>query len=403
MNSAPAKHRFAWQKGIGRLLLLLVILLGTAWLLRRQPTVPPPVGLRESTDVNHVESHRPPFDPAEARFLFPEMVQVVEHDDHFFKAVDDQGQLLGLLVFGPPDEADIVGFAGRVPFLIGFDHRLRITGVHLLPSQETPQYARNVADSLKNAWNHLTAPRAAQREVDTVTGATRTSRALIQGVRKTLARLDSEAQFEPGMLPFAEPARTKVLDLMIALFLIIAIAWLWLPRRVRHFRLGLSLASLAIPGLLGATMLSLATLGSWLRFDLPRPSQWLLALIGLAAFALPILTGRNFYCSNFCPFGAAQELAGRVKRKKSHPGKNLRVGMSIIRLSLLLSAWLLLVAGSAFDLSLIEPFVAFRWLHAAWPSRILAVGFLLLAVWTPRPWCRICPTGALLEAMRRRR
>lgn len=78
---------------------------------------------------------------------------------------------------------DIKGFKGPVPVEVTFIGG-KITKVTVLPNHETPRFLqRAVGSGLLEQWNGLTAKQAAVKEVDAVSGATYSSRAIIENVR----------------------------------------------------------------------------------------------------------------------------------------------------------------------------------------------------------------------------
>lgn len=103
---------------------------------------------------------------------------------------DNAGKLLGYTVNSRPESAEIRGYAGETPVLIVFDAKKVITGVYLLPNQETPNFVKRVeSEGFFKNWNGLTVKQAKKKEVDTVSGATFTSRAVAQSVKAVLEKL----------------------------------------------------------------------------------------------------------------------------------------------------------------------------------------------------------------------
>lgn len=103
---------------------------------------------------------------------------------------DSSKQLLGYAVYSKPASDGIKGYAGETPVLVALDSKKVILGVYLLQNQETPRFAKRVEDAgfYKN-WNGLTVKQALKKEVDAVSGATFTSRAVAQSVLAALRTL----------------------------------------------------------------------------------------------------------------------------------------------------------------------------------------------------------------------
>ena len=78
------------------------------------------------------------------------------------------------------------GYNGPTPLVIYLKDK-KVVKVEALPNRETPQYFLLLEDEkFFSRWNGLTASEAAELEVDTVSGATWSSDAVIHNVRKGL-------------------------------------------------------------------------------------------------------------------------------------------------------------------------------------------------------------------------
>lgn len=80
--------------------------------------------------------------------------------------------------------ADIEGYAGPTPLKI-YVKGNKVEKVEALKNQETPKFFARLKDLL-NSWNGLDVKKAAQKKVDVVTGATYSSEAVIENVRRGL-------------------------------------------------------------------------------------------------------------------------------------------------------------------------------------------------------------------------
>lgn len=77
----------------------------------------------------------------------------------------------------------VKGYGGPVPVEVTF-YGGKIVGVKALPNSETPAYFRKVVQSgFLDKWNGMSIREACEREVDAVSGATLSSKALIENVR----------------------------------------------------------------------------------------------------------------------------------------------------------------------------------------------------------------------------
>lgn len=187
------------------------------------------------------------------------------------------------------------------------------------------------------------------------------------------------------------------LCILAVLLLAAAVPLFTKSRRWRTVQLWLDVAVL---GLWTGSFLSTARLLGWAGSGLPGGAlEWAQALLLLSmAFLYPLFGRPSHYCLHACPFGAAQELAGRLPARKWSPPPGVIRALTAFRrglwAALMLAAW----CGAWSRWTEWELFGAFAW--AAVPPLVVAfaVAFLVLAVFTPRPYCRfVCPTGTLLK------
>ena len=80
---------------------------------------------------------------------------------------------------------DVEGYAGPTPLKIYIKNK-KIEKIEALKNVETPKYFAVIKRDLLGRWNGLTVKKAAQQEVDVITGATYSSEAVIENVRRGL-------------------------------------------------------------------------------------------------------------------------------------------------------------------------------------------------------------------------
>jgi len=325
--------------------------------------------------------------------------------------LDKDGNRLGAVAASRPHMDGILGHGGPVPVLIGADLEGQIRRIVLLENRETPGFVRRVERAgFLEKWSGLSVAQAAALDVDAVSMATMTSSAIARSVKGRLAMLDGmpmeEADGRPGSGVFAlsfGPLDAAILVLVAAaVLLFLRVGVLKNPRVFRVARAGMLAASVALLGVAGATMVSMALIEGWAVAGRIHGGAGV-ALLVLAAVAFPLVAGRNLYCHTLCPFGALQELLGMLSPRKRHLPHPVSRRLRNVRYVLLVAVVLSLVAGRGLAPDWQEPFSAFRWAAAGWPARIIAILALLAAVLgIHRPWCSyFCSTGALLDAIRK--
>lgn len=120
---------------------------------------------------------------------FPTVAKVVE-DKVWNSVLDEKGELLGYVVFSSPASDSIQGYAGPTPLLIAFNTDKTIRSVQMLANSETPKFLKHVvASKLLESWNGLTVKKAKKKKVDTVSGATFTSKSVIESLQAILKEL----------------------------------------------------------------------------------------------------------------------------------------------------------------------------------------------------------------------
>lgn len=80
---------------------------------------------------------------------------------------------------------DVEGYAGPTPLKI-YIRKDKIEKIEPLKNVETPKYWALIKRDLLNKWNGLTTKKAATQQVDVITGATYTSEAVIENVKRGL-------------------------------------------------------------------------------------------------------------------------------------------------------------------------------------------------------------------------
>lgn len=103
---------------------------------------------------------------------------------------DAQKNLLGYAVYSKPASNGIKGYNGETPLMVALSPKQKIVSVTVLDNQETPGYLKRVIDAgLLKSWDGLKVKKACKKKVDTVSGATYSSRSIIQTLQAALGTL----------------------------------------------------------------------------------------------------------------------------------------------------------------------------------------------------------------------
>ena len=312
-----------------------------------------------------------------------------------------------------PLAKDVQGYGGPVPLKIHIKDG-RVAAVEAEPNAESPDFF-NRAKELLNHWQGKSVDEAMSEEVDAVSGATFSSRAIIANMQRGLAYAKQHGQWgEDGSAGALETSAPPIVGSsvgaletsappIVALIVVLLGAVVPLFYNNRQLHLVQLAVNVVVLGLWTGTFVSytlflrifsggvsLSTIGA-----LAAP---LLMLI--VALIYPLAGRSGHYCANVCPFGSAQELAGKLSRRKLRITPRVQKLLSVLRNLLWGVLMALLLTGTCTAWIDYELFTAFLYSSASVWVTVLAALFLVLSVWVPRPYCRfVCPTGALIKSV----
>lgn len=304
--------------------------------------------------------------------------------------------MAGKALLSMPYCADIKGYNGNIPLVILLSPDGKVQKIHLLDNTETPSFLNRVVEKgfLEN-WTGLSVDEAKAKQVDAVTGATYSSSAISKSVR---VRLENYAGSDTADVDF-DQNNNLVGFIASMVFLLFAGFCFWEPQRTRKFRIVLLLASIGILGFWLGQFISIAKLSAWLVSGVNWQMEIFLFIVLVAGILAPLFLGKQFYCMYVCPFGACQELVGKV-----NPKHKLKISPKVVKWLRYLRYVLLVVLGAllctSLDISIenFEPFSAFKFQFASLAVLILAGVMLVLSIFINRPWCTfLCPTGAFFS------
>ena len=284
---------------------------------------------------------------------------------------------------------DIAGYAGAVPVEITIKDGV-VVEVKALENTETPPFFERAA-ALLTAWNGKTVEEALAMEVDAVSGATFSSRAIIDNVR---AGLQYAAQN-----PVAATA-TNPFSIKMIIGLLIVLAGAILPLFVkntlyRYVQLGLNVVVL---GFWCGTFLSYSSLLGLLAGGVRSWASLIPIIMVIAAFVYPLFGKKAHYCMHICPLGSLQELAHRCSSPKLNLSAKWTQALTLFRQGLWVVLMVLLLGGIWAAWIDYELFTAFVFQAAPVVVVVLAIVVVVLSVFVARPYCRfVCPTGTLFK------
>jgi hypothetical protein len=320
------------------------------------------------------------------------------------RVFDGEGREIGYIVRTAPLTDKIIGYQGPSDTLIVFDADFKVAGVSLRGSNDTHEHADKVRGDpfyLKTwggmSWDKIAGMVDLEKEgIEGVSGATLTSMAVAEAITARLRHANEElAKTKP-------PLRIRAHDIGLAIVIVLALAQAFTHLRGRLWiRRAFQVALIVYVGFINGDLLAQSLFAGWAANGLPWRIAPGLVLLAAAALVVPWTTRKPLYCQHICPHGAAQELLGRVTRKKFALPKNFATGLRWLPALLLVFVIVVTMLALPFDLAGIEPFDAYIIRTAGWATICAAVVGLTASLFVPMAYCRYgCPTGALLEFVR---
>ena len=290
------------------------------------------------------------------------------------------------------------GYEGAFEFILFLDSQHKVINAEFGRGFETPSFIRKIK---RAGWLEKFKGKTSQEIVtgkfDTLSRATLTTEASILYARNGCRAYNKFIGEESSGSAYAGPAFLTYKNIAVLLVIFSALIVALIFRKNKYLRYAQLVLNVVVLGFWLCNMLSMQFIigNMFAGFNSNQLAGY--ALIAVAV--LMMLAGKkNFYCSWLCPFGALQELTGRlIKYKLKLPHLLIKI-LSQIRKYLLLAllgfAWITSTT-SMFNL---EPFSGFA-LQSAAPVVLVIAGLsVVISLVLPRCWCRFfCPTGALLS------
>ncbi len=327
-------------------------------------------------------------------------VDVIESSEQESATTEEPSAMLDdgeMLLNSAPLARDVAGYAGRTPVNV-YSREGVITRVEPQSNNETPSFFAQVTGSgMFEKWQGMTLEEAATAPIDAVSGATYSSLAVIENVRRAAAYgADVEALAKN---PFAALGVKDFAGLLVIMLGLVVVLLRKKSKLIEAIQLSLNVIVL---GFWCGSFLSLSQFVSWASNGINLSVALLAIVLLLVTLILPLLGKKGSYCYMHCPLGSAQELLGRVPNRKLKFGPKVNKVLNRLRYYILFALLMVMWLGAGFEQMDYELFSAFIVKSASLGILIAAGVFLVLSLFVHRPYCRfICPTGALITVMQR--
>ena len=271
-------------------------------------------------------------------------------------------------------------------------HEGRVENIRALANSETPGFFKE-ASVLLTKWNGQTMEDAQKMKVDAVSGATFSSKAIIGNVQRGLQYAAKNPVKTSVWAEFDFSAKA-----MAGLVVVLLAAIVPLFIKDRRYWMVQQILNVIVLGFWCGSFLNYTSIISYMSNGMNIVALIVPVIMLITAFVYPLFGKKSYYCTQVCPFGSLQELAGKCVgykvRIKSATAKRLDKFRQILWAMLMLCLW----TGVWFDWIDYEPFSAFVFQSASWVVIALAIVFVALSTVVMRPYCRfVCPTGSLLK------
>jgi uncharacterized protein with FMN-binding domain len=291
------------------------------------------------------------------------------------------------------------GYAAPIKVIVQYDNS-HIADVKILSSQETPSYFSKVIRKdfldqfIQKKWDDVFIHPG---NIDVVSGATKSCKGILKGVQKASLNLAKSQNLEP--VPEIKETRWQIgfkEGLIVVIFLLGILSRLHNIRYKKYLKWITLLLGLIFLGFVFNEPITLTRINSFLMGFWPDwHTELYIYLLFLGVLLILLTSGRNIYCHTFCPFGALQELTGKLGKARNVKLK-YRYFWIWFQRSLAWIAILLSLVMRNPGISEYEVFgAAFQLTGSVW--LFLLLGIILVASFIIRkPWCNyFCPINPI--------
>jgi uncharacterized protein with FMN-binding domain len=342
--------------------------------------------------------------------LAPFLKQALPEADYFepssggnYSAWEDEAKsrLLGYVAIGTAN-----GYGGELKVAVAVSLDGNVMGLSVVEHKETASFFQRVlrsqlSESLKDK-SHSDSFILGQ-DVDSVTGATYSSRALADSARRATRKVATRNLEHPAI---PEPSPPVVFGFPEAILVVLfTVGIVGRSRRFKHRKILRWVSMLVGMGVLGfvynrpltLVFINKMLLGFWPGWRLNF--YWYILLAGIV---LIIAVGKKSpYCEWFCPFGSAQECLGFIGGAKRRIPEQYHVLLRWFQRALALSAIGLALFYRNPSVSSYEVFGAFFHLIGSSFNFALLGVVLIAALFLKRPWCSyLCPLRPVTDFIR---
>ena len=337
--------------------------------------------------------------------LLPENDQKIT----YFRTYADRERLTGYIFSSQELAPEVRGFGGTMNLAVYVDTSGKLIDFHIVQSNETPAYLELLDRWSENLSGRKLFQPDAFADIDMVTGATVSSKAVLSALQRSGQRFATQVLGLSGR-PSAEAETqwSRYLPDVRGIYLIVAfaIALIVIYRGGFWLRLAVLLLNLLVGGIILNAQYSTEQIATVLSLHAPSLSLSGAFLLVVGIPLLVIIFG-NIYCGYICPFGVAQELLGYVlperfkDRLSTEKMQKARVFKYVILFVLVIAFFVSRNRTTLVADPLISIFnLRFTFYDFQSSVLLIAAAALVGSIFYTRFWCRyLCPVGAFLSLL----
>ena len=309
--------------------------------------------------------------------------------------------LLGYAGLGTAD-----GYGGQLKLAVAVSMEGTVLEFTIVEHKETVSFFRRVLrsrilESLKS--KDYSDSFLLGLDIDGVTGATYSSRALAEAVKNASRLVATKVLNFPAIeepSPRVRFGLAEVVLLGLFLFGFMARMKSFKPKKAARWVsmiIGIGFLGFYLNKPFTLVLINKILLGFWPKWQLEL--YWYILLGGIVLITL--IDNRNPYCEWFCPFGATQECIGIIGGAKVRVPDRIHNGLRWLQRFIALTAIVLAMIYRNPSVSSYEVFGAFFRLIGTNLLFILLAVVLVAALFIRRPWCSyLCPLRPVTDFIR---
>ncbi|MGD1043101.1 MAG: 4Fe-4S binding protein, partial [Sedimentisphaerales bacterium] len=318
----------------------------------------------------------------------------------YFKTYDANDKLAGFIFSSADLAPNVQGFGGKINIAIRTDAAGNLIDFNIIRSNETPSYLDMLTNWLPSLKDHALFSPKPFANVDAVTGATVSSKAVLESLAQ------SGSAFATQILGQTAQQRTTVAARWLPdsqgayLIVVLVLTLIVIYRggfRTRLFVLGFNVL---LSGIFLNAQFSTEQIASLLSLAIPLSVSTGVFILTIGAPLLAIVFG-NIYCGYLCPFGALQEFIGYVLPARFKPilsREQMQKGRFVKFVILFVLVAVFFLSRNHNTLA-IDPLIrVFSFRHFDELLLVIVAVALIGSFFYSRFWCRyLCPAGAFLS------